>query len=164
MSAFVVDRRHIDLIVSVIKELPADAEADESEVDLLRSSISRKLSEREPEISSRMGILGAVGEILIRQNVASVLYRYDNDESMVPDYTRSLYEYQPLPFRPTCAEVLKALDCYDYQACETPDWEQTTAHWITSTLRDYLIKILPGYDRAPWEWNDDEVARRMSGD
>ena len=48
-------------------------------------------------------------------------------------------------------QALKACDCYDYQAGETPDYNSTPAHDIISQIRQFAIMALPGYEAAAWE-------------
>lgn len=47
-------------------------------------------------------------------------------------------------------EVIKACNCYNYQACETPDWKDTEAQAIVHALRERAIKQLEGYGKAAW--------------
>src|SRR5262252_7882178 len=65
---------------------------------------------------------GRVGAMLVNQNKRSVNFRYDEDELEAP------YEFEPLPGAPNPLVILKAIGGYEYQACETPDWEETEAH------------------------------------
>ena len=55
-------------------------------------------------------------------------------------------------------EALKALDCYEYQSCEHPEWETSEAFEFCRAMRNLLIGCLPGYDAAQWEWDDAPVA------
>ena len=50
----------------------------------------------------------------------------------------------------TPVEIIKLCDCYDYQSCETRDWETTEAFAICAALRAAAIDSLPGYEDAPW--------------
>lgn len=86
-----------------------------------------------------------VGQILLDENVRSVNHRYDEDEGYVYDHAA------PADRRWTPVEILKAIDCYEYQACETPEWNTSEAHAIITALRDTLGRTLPGYDNGPWE-------------
>lgn len=67
--------------------------------------------------------------MLAEQNRRSVDARYEpgafgSDEINVDEALIAHYLANPL----TVAEFVKALDSYAYQACETRDWQQTTAH------------------------------------
>jgi len=47
-------------------------------------------------------------------------------------------------------QTLKAIACFDYQACETDDWQQSEAFAFCEALRDRAINKLPGYSEAKW--------------
>lgn len=84
---------------------------------------------------------GAVGAMLLAQNRRSVNYRYAESDIEEP------YTHAPSsPREPV--ELLKAISCYEYQACETPDWEDTEAARFCQALRAHLIRQLPGYDEG----------------
>ncbi|GIV21881.1 MAG: hypothetical protein KatS3mg023_3632 [Armatimonadota bacterium] len=147
MSAFVVNKIHIDLIVQSVLHGTEDGEHEAWMDKLLRQDIARYLQGD--------GVFtDELGQCLLDQNVRSVLYRYNGDESMIPDYAKQPYRFEPLPFRPTIVELLKALDCYEYQSCESPDWEGSSAYRIVQSIRRHIIRCLPGYDEAPWSWGD----------
>lgn len=46
--------------------------------------------------------------------------------------------------------VLKACSCFEYQCCETDDWETTQAARFVRGLVALAIARLPGYDAAKW--------------
>ena len=106
-----------------------------------------------------------VGQMLLDECIASVSYRYDegyptrlpgktNAEHVIP------FQYKPLMNPPTPVEVLKIISCYEYQSCEHPQWEDSEAHCFCRALRKSTIDRLPGYDEAPWGWEDKEPAGR----
>ena len=88
-----------------------------------------------------------VGFMLLAQNYASVNFRYEDKEES------PLYRFRPVAHLPHLrpVQILKALACYEYQSCETPDWEQTEAHAFCEALRHRVIGQLPGYDDAGWD-------------
>jgi hypothetical protein len=86
-----------------------------------------------------------VGQVLLNENFRSVNYLYRRDtETPAFQLARLRRRYTPV-------EVLKALGCYSYQACETPDWKATDAYTIVQMLKTRAISQLPGYDEAAWE-------------
>jgi len=98
-----------------------------------------------------------IGQMLLDENVASVAYRYQDDSlSQLPGKTNAEwllpFEWHPFAKKPTALEAIKLVNCYEYQACEHPEWEQSEAKAFCKALRDNLIPQLPGYDKAPWEW------------
>lgn len=82
-------------------------------------------------------------EILKAQNVRSVDYRYSEFNCLSP------IRYTPTNGY-TAVQIIKACHCYDYQACETPDYEETTAKRICDAIESAAINALPGYDEAAW--------------
>jgi len=101
------------------------------------------------------------GRMLLAENIASVRYRYPNDEyTMLPGPipTPFAHEYTYRSFAPfrgrevhTIAQVLKTLACYEYQSCEHPGWEASSAKAICDNIRRAYISRIPGYDDAEWE-------------
>jgi len=88
------------------------------------------------------------GAALLAENRASVNHRYAEDEIEAP-YTFTEYSGQLNP-----VAILSAIACYEYQSCEHPGWEASEAHCFCAALRHRMIRMLPGYDSAPWEITD----------
>lgn len=107
-----------------------------------------------------------VGWMLLLENVRSVRHRYDTPEDgddlpgSTSAYWREPYRWEDPRYRPTAAEALKAVACYEYQSCEHPEWESSEAAQFCEALRHALINALPGYEAAPWEWRPEEVSAR----
>ena len=137
MSAFVVDNKHIDYLITAA----------------LRFSGGHMtyLHSRNPVDWTYLGHENAseIGVMLLAENVRSLNHRYGVSEP-VPDYT---YLCRPDHFYPEfgAANVLKAIECLDYQSCESPDWEQTTAYRFLEALKQTAIEQIPGYEEADWE-------------
>lgn len=108
-----------------------------------------------------------VGQMLLTENVRSVDYRYPGGEDLPGRYVMATLpgfdvevrapEYlQPYTFTASPhrhwkpVEILKAIDCFEYQSCETDDWRETEAYAFCQALRSRMIDQLPGYDDAPW--------------
>lgn len=87
--------------------------------------------------------------LLYRENRRSILARYPGDEAYAGPAEPPRFERPRKTL--TAVEILKACDCYAYQACESNDWESTAAHAFLQTLRSKMIHQLPGYDAAAWE-------------
>ena len=104
-----------------------------------------------------------VFDLLYAQNVRSVSFRYEGEpRESLPGYCgNEPYEWRALPFTPDALKVLKALAGYEYQSCETPDWEQTDAYRLCQALRARLVSMLPGYDEAE-TWSIKDVKEAMS--
>jgi hypothetical protein len=82
-----------------------------------------------------------VGFLLLAQSVRSYNRRYDKNVTAEFTWNPDAPEYSPV-------EILKACDCYDYQACETDDYDATLAHAIVEEIRHAAICALPGYEEA----------------
>lgn len=145
MSAFVVDKKHIDVLVRA-----AISKSYHDELRYYHEGTWREVNhERADE----------VGQMLWDANVRSVSYRYPHDslESLpgrVDSPWLKPYSYDFQAPVVTAVEVLKAIACFDYQSCEHPDWEASEAYSFCEGLRHHAINSLPGYDAAPWEWQD----------
>ncbi|WP_189168085.1 hypothetical protein [Pilimelia anulata] len=95
----------------------------------------------------------AVGAMLLAENAASINYRYPNDEPERP----TGYRWTRVPV-PGPLVVLKAIDCFDYQACEHPGRETSQAWRFCDALRRKMIRQLPGYSAADgWEYTGTTV-------
>ena len=155
MSAFVVSKDHIDALVT----------------EALRPQYGSDFSyyhdgERH---AVRWNTADELGQMLWAENVASVEHRYpDSDGELPGKYVEESpapglavvrlpewvagYRYplgSVLKSRPA-VEVLKLIDCYEYQSCEHPEWAESEARSFCHDLRSRMIGQLPGYDAAPW--------------
>lgn len=92
-----------------------------------------------------------VGQMLWAENHRSIQFRYaeypavEVGEPYVYDDQRFLWTHiDPVA-------VLKAIDCYEYQSCEHPQWRESEAWAFCQVLRSVAIDALPGYEEAAWE-------------
>lgn len=85
-----------------------------------------------------------IGQMLLDQNYRSVNFRYNESET-APKYVFRHYTRAMSP-----VQIIKACNCYDYQACETDDYGQTEAAELVRKIRNDAICNLPGYDDAEW--------------
>lgn len=110
----------------------------------------------------------SVAEQLLLTNIAAVETRYPDcagtDDFPGPNLTRAEMltladKYAQRYFfghQFTAVEILKLCDCYDYQASELADYETSLAARQITWIRAAVIRQLPGYDTAAWEWSDPE--------
>lgn len=149
MSAFVVSHDHIDALVSF------------AVIQKLRYRDNGRMVDITSDNANE------VGKILLQENTRSVLYRYPNDtEDTAPGRegeSVANYEWnyfcgltERLPQHKLVGLILTACSCFDYQACETNDYEQSTAYQIIDAIRTEAIRMVPKYD-APWEITRDLV-------
>lgn len=100
--------------------------------------------------------LERAGQILTDENYRSVNFRYDEEAQTRAYRYKRTYTFTPVV-------ILKLLACYEYQACEAPDYEQSTACKLVAVIRKEAIKRLAGYDNAPWGMDESyRVIRRGS--
>jgi len=92
--------------------------------------------------------MSELAQILLNENYRSVNYRYAEAETAPAIQFQEVYAAAGRTWTPV--EVLKLLACYDYQACECPDYAQSTAHVLVERLQYIAIHSLPGFDAAPW--------------
>ena len=176
MSAFVVSRTHIDALVAAaigdyhaprypgdgwssiyvhVGELGDDDPAPGAPYDVTdyrqyggRSTVRLRVDRESADY---------VGRMLLWECVRSVAYRYPDDSldglpgpcGFTPEETED-YTYRCHARRLEPVEVLKAIDCYEYQSCEHPDWKDSTAAKLCDQLRSRMIAELPGYEEAAW--------------
>jgi hypothetical protein len=154
MSAFIVDKRHIDALLTA--GLKSDqygplrwlAPAPKNENAYRKGEpwgpeAAKETNERRRELTAETA--HQVGAMLVAENQRSVNFRYDEEKM------EDLYEYEPYRGKLTPVQVLKAIACFDYQACETPDWDESEAKAFCNALMHRMIVELPGYDEAKWE-------------
>lgn len=141
MSAFVVSKEHIDALVTAGLEFG-------------RPYGPMRWYWGNPARSNelRAETAGQVGAMLWAENQRSVNFRYTEDEIEEP------YQFERMPGTPIPPViVLKALQCFEYQACESDDWRETEAYAFCQALRKRAISRLGGYDAAPWEISGRDV-------
>ena len=159
MSAWVVSKGHIDALVELgryIKHGPL----------------------RWPTVFEQWGFtnqltdanLAAVGQMLMDCCVESVSYRYQDNEEVntvngvprthpelpgpISQYWRTPYKFAPVGRVLTPVEGIKLVHCYSYQSCEHPGWNTSQGRSYCQQLEASLIRNLPGYDSAPWDFDE----------
>jgi hypothetical protein len=94
--------------------------------------------------------------MLLMENIASVGFRYNQSTSAgLPGPTT----VEIITSRDICrtrfesidpVQVIKACDCYTYQACEHKGWKTSKAKAFIDSLRQTAACAFPGYDNAKW--------------
>lgn len=101
---------------------------------------------------------------LASENIRSVIHRYPNDRDghrpgpqlLDVDIVKAAgisalhFLFNPKQISPV--QVIKLVNCLEYQSCETPDWTQTLAYKQLQWIRSHAISRLPGYEEAVWEF------------
>jgi len=88
--------------------------------------------------------------ILHNENIRSYNYRYQekDGEAEITVTGRDAVKHS----HAKAVTILKMCDCLEYQSCETPDYQESTAYQLVEAIRKAAIRCLPGYDDAPWEY------------
>ena len=165
MSAYLVDKRHIDLLLKA-----TDQYSRQFGITWSNGTIRKHFQQGEIlhyAQQQRIGNRDDIGAMLWAENLQSVSERYPDDHSGerpgrvgLADADILAYEFTPQAYHVTPVEALKALACYEYQACEHDEWDQSEAKDFCESLRHALINALPGYEEAPWSWDDSTKERR----
>ena len=155
MSAFTVANEHIAVLLTaglavdhkpLRWEIPAPTDGGLPLDATTGNGVGAGWSINRPNTRTRSltrASVDAVGQMLLDHNTASVNDRYNADDL-------AIYTYTPPRGWRTAVEVLKAINCYRYQASETSDWTDTEAHHFCAALETAVITMLPGYSEAAW--------------
>jgi hypothetical protein len=150
MSSWVVDKTHIDLLITAGLTFPGQA--------LPGGTLTWIHQDRRRELTRDNA--DAIGGKLWAENYASVHHTYPDDDTG-PDgglpgprgfegvHTLT-YTFQAIPGVLDPVVVLKQIACYAYQSCDHDSWPASEAAAITDALRSAAIRVLPGYCDAPW--------------
>ena len=166
MSAYVVDPEHIAALVGaamdrrltwIAPEPPREGETTHQPGLPWGPDAQTAYLRRRREATDETATETA--RLLFLANVRSVAYRYD--EPMTGDlpgsgarlaettWTAGVCRRAAQDLAPVA--ILKAIDGYEYQCCERPDWRDSEAYAFCTALRGAAIKDLPGYEAARWE-------------
>lgn len=179
MSAFVVSKVHVDLLVRAALEAKEHGSpfqwwrVDGSgkyegwrRLDPLAEGLDDE-SEHPAEYMVRCSP-SAAGQLLVSENVRSVHHRYpgdDVDAGELPGpcdaFYMGPYVYEDPGYTMSPGEVFKAIDCLDYQSCEHEGWTTSEAFSFLRSLRDAYCRRVDGYEAAPWGWESSSLAERV---
>jgi len=165
MSAFMVETDTIDLIVSVLVEWrPKHGEVDQRLFTYGRGPLDPELAQYTTEhdgyhVTSLGGFLlaDALGRELIDANVASLGARYshsDGGADMIDAYAESYTWRKVLRDGVGVPRAMGAIQCYEYQACESGDWGGMFAHELSKAA----MKRLVGMVSEGWDYSRTELA------
>jgi hypothetical protein len=139
MSSFVVDRAHINAMIN--------AGFSHDKLTWYHDGKHHELNYDNAD---------AVGQMLLDENIKAVQERYpDSEVTHLPG--RSDAEYllpftHKLMYGVSTVQGLKLIDSYEYQASDDSEWGSSEACAFCEALRRHLIRRLPGYEAAEWEW------------
>lgn len=78
-----------------------------------------------------------IGRMLLAENARSVGYRYRE----VQDPAALTYVYRPTKRAYAPSQALMAIRGYEYQACETSDWDRTEAYAFCRALFHRVVDV-----------------------
>jgi hypothetical protein len=155
MSVYIVSKAHIDALVSA-----AMAQGDTFCWYDADGDHSHELTYTDTVHATK------VGAMLWGENLKSINARYVNtvDNPLAcpgpADFegraTIDRYVFKRTN-KLTPVQILKAIDCYEYQSCEHAGWKTSEAHQFCRALEARMISSLPGYKDAPWGLDEDDV-------
>lgn len=164
MSAWIVSKEHIDLIVSegirLEARLVSVGDDGALEVDRLTSLNAN-----------------TVGRVLWGECQRSVAYRYprDRDGQWPGPAGLTLAEIEGYTWTPTTLRLgmdretqrlvglINAIECYEYQSCEHPGWASSEAkRWVESIYRLAVARLTRRLEpNLPWGIDAEHVSKRV---
>ena len=122
MSSYIVDKEHIEQIVLYVYKLKG--------LDSLNYYYQEKLI--------KFDSVGNVAKELSKANCEGVNYRYDDDNKPY-DFNDlsidSLKVVNPL-------QVIQMIKCLKYQSCDNPNYKNSLANSILSTMTDFIVDFM----------------------
>ena len=169
MSAYVLDKQDIDRMVSAaLHAYPAGQpgttrnlswwRVDESGEFAGWNELNVYAEHKTGDDYKQFLTPSMLGQLLVNENVTSVLYRYsepgrtyyygaehaaemdDDTIETLPGpcdrYYMGPYVFEDPHEETTPGAVFALLDCYDYQSCEHPEWRASEAYAFCRSLRE----------------------------
>ena len=129
MSAYIVDKRHIDYLVA--------------------AALYYGEKRRGPLMFGKVPITkdnaDFVGQRLWEENFKSVNHRY-TENTLVEEYVFQRWNTEKI----TPAQVVMSVHCYEYQSCEHEGWETSHAAEFCNRLIRVMARCLPETEKAEW--------------
>lgn len=100
-----------------------------------------------------------IGRMLVYENLVSWGTNYKHELTSTPEEDATSlcfifpFKFDPDAKVPTALQGLKLINVYEYQSCESPDWDDSEALAFCRALKERLILQLPGYNELPWSWD-----------
>jgi hypothetical protein len=146
-----VSRAHIDAMVQLAIEGPRDSNRRWDVFSYDARPLTSKTTHaqrRELGIEVRPENASVIGQMLAAENARSLRYRYDDDadDDMVAEWADAGYAYRRHHRKLTAHEGMGAIACYEYQACEAPEWHGSEAQQFCRELMRALVGFV--YDTS----------------
>ena len=155
LSAWRVSKKHIDYMLTAgmmypeFRDVPLRWRVPGKEVSHVKGGAEAESSPLSAILQDTaeltMETADNVGQMLWEQNYRSVNYRYD-EYVPTPRYTFAIVPREEM----NVLDAISLTMSYEYQSCETPDWERTEAHEFAEALIRMLIHAIPGMATAKW--------------
>jgi hypothetical protein len=162
MSAFVVDKKHIDLMVCAAEHYGRQGyqgskmqwwQVDEDGEYAGWRYLYANEDERDEYYTPSQ-----LGQILVNENIASVVGRYPDCDADMGDlpgpcdaYYMGPYVYENPGRVLSPGEVFRAIDCLDYQSCEHDGWRKSEAFAFLTSFRQSVCRFVADAESAAWE-------------
>lgn len=145
MSAYMVNEDTLDLIASVVVWSNHGLFIYAEEGTLPPRGELEYAGEGE-SIYYRASHLKDIKQELRLENIASLNARYPQDAGLAGEGEpfRAIYRDQA-----TFSQVLGALACYEYQACESDSWRNSYAHLLCAGIRKAICGLI---SEGEWEY------------
>ena len=159
MSAIMLPRLHVHCLVAA-----GFLEGPETE-DPHGANVAMKFAVRPGYEHKKLDESTAdeIGQALVDANLSSVIAAECAHADCIAPGDIAPYKWPGLQEAPaTPVETLNAIDCYEYQACEHPEWAGSTAQRYCEALRRHMSSRIQGYDEAGWLLLAERVAERTS--
>ena len=88
--------------------------------------------------------------MLVTENYQSVHYGHQAPAGIVQPVHDGEYVFSRVNGKVDPVQVLKAIDCLEYQSCDHPGWKDSEARKFLEALRAKATSQLPGYHEAQW--------------
>lgn len=167
MSAYLVPKQHIDVLVEAAMRVPPfsfftglqwSGRNQNTEIAIFSLKVRDLLTAHE------------VGRRLWLANLAGVQTRYPQatDGEWPGPAGLTFAEIQayrfmtPVVSLPAVA-ILKAIHGYEYQCLADPSWRGSYAEGFCRALERRMIQSLPGYTEATWEIDEETLDRKREG-
>lgn len=142
MSAFIVSDKQISEVLNYINCLN---QYDKSDFNFMPYNFLKECEKNNESLTRREALI-ACGEMILKENHKSVMYRYPDRK----DQTFSFFDYTEKTKCIGYFQFIKFIDCIEYQSCEHENWESSNACKILKSFKQYATSKQKDYEIAHW--------------
>ena len=161
MSAYILDPSHIDAMLSVAINGPAESA---TRVRWIAPYVDELFPDRSGPLTRELAT--PAGRILMRACIASVSYVHEEPPGRLPgpdpNPDPGQYEWTDVGQLLRVIECCKAISHFEFQSCAHPDWAGSGARAFCGRFRDALIACIEGYEDALGHWTTERVVQRAA--